>query len=94
MAENAIIVEADKGKTSVILYSDDYTEKVHTFLNDNNFQSLQTNPTDIFKKLLTKTLQQCNLIINKNQIKYLLQKNPQAPTLKLKYINRATLSDQ
>jgi hypothetical protein len=67
MAENAIIVKADKGKTSVILYSDDYTEKVHTFLNDNNFQTLQTNPTDIFQKPLTKTLQQCNLITNNNQ---------------------------
>jgi dihydroneopterin aldolase len=82
MAENAIIVKADKGKTGVILFSDDYTAKVHTFLNDNNFQTIQTNPTDIFQKLLTKTLQQCNLIINKNQIKYLLQKKPQAPTLK------------
>ena len=82
MAENAIIVKADKGKTGVILFSDDYTAKVNTFLNDNNFQTIQTNPTDIFQKLLTKTLQQCNLIINKNQIKYLLQKKPQAPTLK------------
>jgi hypothetical protein len=81
MAENAIIVKADKGKTSVILYSDDYTEKVHTFLND-NFQTIQTNPTDIFQKLLNKKLQQCNLIVNKNQIKYLLQKKPQVPTLK------------
>ena len=67
MAENAIIVKADKGKTSVILYSDDYKEKVHTFLNDNNFQTLQTNPTDIFQKPLTRTLQQCNLITNNNQ---------------------------
>jgi len=61
-------VKADKGKTSVILYSDDYTEKVYTFLNDNNFQTIQTNPTDIFQKLLTKTLQQCNLIINKKKL--------------------------
>ena len=82
MAENTITVKADRGKISVILYSDDYTEKVHTFLNDNNFQTIQTNPTDIFQKLLTKTLQQHNFIINKNQIKYLLQKKPQAPTLK------------
>jgi len=40
------------------------------------------NPTDIIKKLLIKTLQECNLIINKDQTKYLLQKKPQAPTLK------------
>jgi len=82
MMENAIIVKAGKGKTSIILYSDEYAEKMHTFLNDNNFQTIQTNPTDIFRTLLTKTLQQCDLIINKNQIKNLLQKKPQAPTLK------------
>jgi len=60
-------VKADKGKTSIILYSDDYTEKVHNFLND-NFQTIQTKPTDIFQKLLSKTLQQCNLIINKKKV--------------------------
>jgi hypothetical protein len=49
LAENAIIVKADKGKTSVILYTDDYAEKVHTFLNDNNFQTIQTNPQTNFK---------------------------------------------
>jgi len=80
--ENAIIVKADKSKTSVILYTDDYAEKVHTFLNDNNFQTIQTNPTDKFQKLLPKTLQQCNPIVNKNQINYLLEKKPQPPTLK------------
>ena len=80
--ENAIIVKADKGKTSVILYADDYTEKVHIFFNDNNCQTIQTNPTDKFQNLLAKTIQQCNLIVNKNQIKYLLQMKPQ--TLKLK----------
>jgi hypothetical protein len=78
---NAILIKADKGKTSVILYSGDYTEKVHTFLMDNNFQTLQNNPTDKFQKLLTKTLQQCDLIISKKQIKYLTQKKPQPPTL-------------
>ena len=30
--ENAIIVEADRGKTTVIMYSEDYSKKVHKFL--------------------------------------------------------------
>jgi len=80
--ENAIAVKADKGTTSVIIYSDDYTEKVHTFLTDNNFQSLQKKPTDKFQKLLAKTLQQCDLIINMKQIKHLIQKKPQSLTLR------------
>jgi hypothetical protein len=78
---NAILVKADKGKTSVILYSDDYTEKILSFLTDNNFQTLHNNPTDKFQRQLSKTLQQCDRIIPKKQIKYLIQKKPQPPTL-------------
>jgi hypothetical protein len=82
VTENAIVVKADKGKTSVIIYSDVYTEQVHNFLTDKGFQTLQKDHTDRFQKLLAKTLQQCNLIINKKQIKHLIQKKTQPPTLK------------
>jgi len=46
VTENAIIVKADKGKTTVIIYSDDYSKKVHNFLTENKFQTLQKKPTD------------------------------------------------
>jgi uncharacterized membrane-anchored protein YjiN (DUF445 family) len=42
--ENATIMKADKGKTSVI-YTDDYNKKVHDFL-DNSFHKLQKDPTN------------------------------------------------
>jgi hypothetical protein len=92
---NVILVKADKGKTSVILYSDDYTEKVLTFLTDNNIQTLTNNPTEKFQKQLTKTLQQCDRIIPQKQIKYLIQKKPQPPHSmhKSKYTNMATPFD-
>jgi hypothetical protein len=80
--ENAILVPADKGKTTVIIYLDDYSKKVHNFLTENKFQTLQKTPTDKYQKLILKTLQQSNLIINKKQIKHLIQKNPKLPTLK------------
>jgi hypothetical protein len=80
--ENAMIVRADKGKTMVIINSDEYSKKVHTFLTENNFHTLQENPTKDHKQLL-KTLQQCNLSIDKKQMKYLTQKEPQLPTLKV-----------
>jgi hypothetical protein len=35
--ENAMIVKANKGKTCVIIYANDYAEKLHNFLNNNNF---------------------------------------------------------
>ena len=33
-------VRADKGKTIVIIDSDKYSKKVHTFLTENNFHTL------------------------------------------------------
>jgi hypothetical protein len=44
VTENAILVPADKGKTIVIIYSVDYSNKVHIFLNENKFQTLIKNP--------------------------------------------------
>jgi hypothetical protein len=62
--------------------SDDYSNKVHAFLTEDKFQTLQKNTNDKYQKLLLKTLQQSNLVINKKQIKHLMQKNPKLPTLK------------
>jgi hypothetical protein len=54
--ENAIIVKADKRNPSLIICAVEYTEKVHTFIRENNFQILQKTPTHRYKKLLGKTL--------------------------------------
>jgi hypothetical protein len=64
---NAILVKADKGKISVILYLDDYTEKVLTFLTDNNFQTLTNNPTDKFQKQLTRHYNNATALSPKNR---------------------------
>ena len=74
--------KAEKGKTTVIIYKQDYHNKVHTFLLENNFQHLPKNPTKKDQTHISKTLQQCNLVVHKKQIKYLIQKNPSPPTLK------------
>jgi hypothetical protein len=82
VTENATIVRANKGQTVVIIYSDEYSKKVHTFLTENNFRTLQNNPTDKDQKLICKMLQQCKLRIDKKQIKHLTQNKPPPPTLK------------
>ena len=41
VTENSIIVKADKGKPAVIIYSDDYSKKIHNFLTENKFQTLK-----------------------------------------------------
>jgi len=42
--ENAIITS--KGKTIVIINYEEYAEKVHHFLTDNNFKTLTKDPTN------------------------------------------------
>jgi len=37
VTENEIIVQAYKGKTIVIINTEEYSKKVHTFIIDNNF---------------------------------------------------------
>jgi hypothetical protein len=63
--ENAIVTQADKGKTIVIIDSKEYSKIVHSFLIANNFNMLTKDPTDKFQKLINKTMQECNLIIDK-----------------------------
>jgi hypothetical protein len=62
-----MIVKADKGKTCVVPYSRDCTNKVENLLINNNFQKLPKDPTDKYQKNITKVLQQCKLIANKGQ---------------------------
>jgi hypothetical protein len=82
--ENAIVTQADKGKTIVIIKSNDYSEKVKSFLSANNFKTLTKDPADKFQKTIRKTMQECNLIIDKHQIKHLTQKKPTPSNLKAK----------
>ena len=42
---NAILTQADKGRTMVIITQDAYTDKVHTFLTNNNFPTMHKDPT-------------------------------------------------
>jgi hypothetical protein len=44
--ENAIVTHADKGKTIVIISSNEYFEKVNSFLSVNNFKTLRTPLTN------------------------------------------------
>jgi hypothetical protein len=76
-----MIAKADKSKTVVIIYTQDYNDKVQTFLSDNNFCTIRKDPTNHDHRTIQKTLQQCEGIIDKKQIKFLIQKKPTPPTL-------------
>jgi hypothetical protein len=79
--EDAIITQADKGRTCVILHTNEYNEKVLDFLTHNGFHRITKDPTNKYKKQITKALQNSNLIIHKNQVKHLTQKKPKPPAL-------------
>jgi len=49
---NAMITQADKGKTTVIIYTHGYNDKVHTFLSENNFHTVPKDPTIKDQKLI------------------------------------------
>jgi len=76
---NALISRADKGKSSVIIYTQDYIQKVHSFISDNKFHTIPNDPTTKNHNAIHKALQRCDRIIDKKQIKYLIQKTQPHP---------------
>jgi len=80
--ENAIITQADKGKTLVVINQKEYSEKVHSFFTANNFNTLNKDPTNKFQKAVHKIMKECSSVMDKRQRKFLIQKKPSAPVLK------------
>ena len=72
----AMIARADKGRTTIVMYTNEYTSKVQSFLRENNFHTLQKDPTKKYHRTLQSILQQSNLVIDKRKIKFLMQKYP------------------
>lgn len=48
----------------------------YVFLAVNHFPALPKDPTDKYQKLIHKTLQQYNKIVDKHKINYCIQKKP------------------
>ena len=51
---NAIITQADKGKTMVIIHEQEYHEKVRNFLSENNFEPTSLDPTSKYQTHIKK----------------------------------------
>jgi hypothetical protein len=81
---NATIIEADEGKTLVVMHKHDLDDKVNTFINENVINKLKADPTQRMQKMTQNTIKQCTHIIDPNKRKYITQMHPQAPNLKLK----------
>jgi hypothetical protein len=78
---NATIIEADKGKTMVVIHKQDLENKVNTFIKENDIDELKTDPTQKMQKTTLDTIKQCTHIIDPKKRKYITQMHPQAPNL-------------
>jgi len=64
VTKNAVLVPADKGKTTIDTDTNKYIEEVQTFLAVNLFPTLPKDRTKNYQKLIHKTLQQCSTFID------------------------------
>jgi hypothetical protein len=77
---NAIIAQADKGKSIVILPSEQYTEKVQSFISCNQFQVSKKDPTNTFQEQVKKTINQSKTLIPPDTRWKYINMKPSAPT--------------
>jgi len=75
------VAKADKSKAVVIIDKTLLHKKITHFLQDNNTQQLKADPTGKYQKQILTAIQQCKLLINKKEHKYLTNIQPKAPKL-------------
>jgi len=80
---NLTLVKAEKYKAIVIIDRDRLKEKVNNFIKENHINLLNKDPTDIYQKQIYQAIQKCNILIDKQINKYLLNMKPMTPQLKV-----------
>jgi hypothetical protein len=65
-ANNIMISKADKGNSITITYQQHYNDKVMNFISNNNFIT-DNNLTKKFQKVLRNNINQCQLIIPRDE---------------------------
>ena len=75
------LVKADNSKAIVIIKMDILSKKVDTFIKDNNIKQINKDPTEKYQRIIQQTLQKSNLIIEKQNQKYLMNIKPAPPKL-------------
>jgi len=78
----AIVAKADKGNSTVILYSDDYTQKVNDFISCGNFTTVNADITKTLQTELRDTINECRSVIQKGDKWKLMNISPTAPTMR------------
>jgi hypothetical protein len=63
-----IITKADKGKTLIILTQEEYKQKTKTYIENNQFITINNNPTKCYQKEVKQALKQCVNLIQKEKV--------------------------
>jgi hypothetical protein len=79
----ASIARADRSKAIVIIKTEDINRKVNKFIKDNNIKHTNKDPTEKYQAIVQHTLKNNNLIIEKQQYKYLMNVKPTTPKLNI-----------
>jgi hypothetical protein len=75
----AMVTKADKGNAMVIIYQREYNKKALDFINNNNFATLNKDPTTVYQKEIRKIITNCTNVIPKNNTWKLINMNPSPP---------------
>ena len=80
---NLAIPKADKSKAIVIINKNNLEEKEDKFIQENHIKQLSKDPRDRYQKQIQKTIQKCNILIDKQAQKFLINIKPTAPKLNI-----------
>jgi len=79
---SAIITKADKGNSTIIIYKNDYNNKVQDFITNNNFTQLTHDATDKLQRNIRTAINECNDIIPKDKKWKYINLNPTMPNIR------------
>jgi hypothetical protein len=83
----AMIAKADQGNSIVILPIQHYNMKIHNFITDNHFQTVNVDPTNIFQNQIRKTINHSKTLIPQDFKWKCLNLHTSAPTIQRPYKN-------
>jgi len=63
---NLTVAKADKTTAIVIMDKEVLTQKIDTFIQENNIMMLSKDPTESYQKLLQRAMQKCEDLVEKN----------------------------
>jgi hypothetical protein len=78
----ALITKKDKGNTIVITYQQDYCKKIEGFIGKNNLLILNNDSTKRFQKRGRNALNECQIVVHKDEKWKYINMNPAAPTIR------------